>query len=462
MVWPKGGTVSTTLDSELFRDLYGSQRMRAVFDARRLLQGWLDSWAALARAEAKVGIVPVDAAVRIAAVADASLYDLDAIRTGIAEGRHVLYPAVRAMAALAGPEAGGYVHWGSTTEDIIDSGLVLQMREGVSLIRASLCEMIGYLARLGMEHKATPMAARTHFQHAVPISFGLKVAIWVDQFMRDLERLDTAAGKALVGHLGGSVGTLAALGELGEDVEREFCQQLELTVPSAPWYAARDRFGELIGAFGMLAATIERMCLEVARLQGNDIGEVAEPLTATQIGSSTMPQKHNPVNSARAAATCKMVRALVPAMQDLMVIPHERDISATTAEWLLIPQCFIMLDGAIQLAQRATKGLRVYPAKMSSNLARTKGAIVSEAVMFGLAPSIGRLDAHEITLQDSRTAAAADRELGDVLLEDMRVTRVLSEQEIRRLVDPERYLGFSEDITERVCTRALSLVEQQA
>jgi 3-carboxy-cis,cis-muconate cycloisomerase len=447
--------MATTLDSEIFRDLFGTERMRAVFDSRRLLQGWLDAWAALADAEVGVGIVPAEAAARIRAVARAELYDMDAIREGITQGRHVLFPSVRALSEAAGEEAGGYVHWGATTEDIIDTGLTLQMRDGVALIRQTLVEMIETLARLALEHSATPMAARTHFQHAVPITFGLKVAVWVDQLRRDLDRIDRGTELAMVGHLGGSAGTLAALGDAGEEVEREFCRILDLDVPTAPWYAARDRYAELISAFGMFAATLERIALEIARLQGNDIGEVAEPLTSTQVGSSTMPQKHNPVNSARAAAACKLVRGLVPVMQGLMVIPHERDISATTAEWLLIPQSFILLDGALTLVNRVVSGLTVNTERMRTNLGITRGSIVSEAVMFGLARHLGRMEAHEISMAASRAAAASGRDLIDVLLEEPRVTSRLTEAELRDLVDPEKYLGFSTEITERVGDAAL-------
>jgi len=423
--------------------------MRAVFDSRRLLQGWFDTWVALAQAEALAGIIPSDAAEQIARAAKRDDFDLDKIREGIASGRHVLYPAVNALADASG-DAGRYVHWGSTTEDIIDTGLILQLRDGLGIISEQVAALTSTLRDLAISHRDTPMAGRTHFQHALPITFGLKASMWVDQLVRDAERLSAAQARVLVGQLGGGVGTLAAFGPRGADVEREFCRLLGLKMPTAAWYAARDRFGELISTLGMLAATIERICLEVARLESNDIAETAEPFGATQVGSSTMPQKRNPVNSARAAAMCKMVRGLVPVMQGAMVISHERDISSTTAEWLLIPQCMIMLDGALEHASRALTGLVVDPERMLVNLGLTRGGIVAEAVMFALAEQVGRLRAHEITLEATRQMQAQDKSLLEVLQDNDEVRAMLSEQRLRELVDPSNYLGLAGEIVDRL------------
>lgn len=440
----------TTLDCTILRGLFGSDRMRAVFDSNRMLHAWFDVWAALAQAQATVGIIPKEAAANISEAAKRDDYDLDAIRQGITEGRHVLYPSVKALAAAAGEEAGKYVHWGSTTEDIIDTGLILQLREGLAIIFKELETLIETLRQIAVEHRDTPMAGRTHYQHALPITFGLKVAMWIDQLSRDVERLTAARSRVLVSLLGGGVGTLSAMGPRGPQVEREFSRLLDLAIPSSPWYAIRDRFGELVSAMGMLAATLERICLEVARLSSDDIAEAAEPFGGKQVGSSTMPQKRNPVNCSRAASMCKMVRGLVPVMQGSMVVSHERDISATTAEWLLIPQCMIMLDGALEHTSRALTGLVVDAPNMLHNLGRSKGGIVAEAVMFALAERIGRLRAHEITLQATRDMSAQGTSLLEVLQKNEEVRTLLTEQQLRDLVDPRKYLGCAVEIVDRL------------
>lgn len=444
--------VPTTLDCTILRNLFGSDRMRAVFDSDRMLHRWFDCWVALAEAEAKLGIIPADAAAQIAAAAKREDFDLDKIRRGIADGRHVLYPSVNALAEAAG-EAGRYVHWGATTEDIIDTGLILQLRDGLEIMLAELTTLVDALREIAIAHRNTVMAGRTHFQHALPITFGLKVSMWIDQLARDVARIESARSRLLVGQLGGGVGTLAAFGPRGPAVEEEFCRLLGLNMPSAAWYAARDRFGELVSCMGMLAATVERICLEVARLESNDIAEAAEPFSARQVGSSTMPQKRNPVNTSRAAAMCKMVRGLVPVMQGCMVVAHERDISATTAEWLLIPQCMIMMDGALEHASRALVGLVVDPARMRQNLDITKGGIVAEAVMFALASHVGRLRAHEMTLQATRDMAVTGKSLLDVLLDNDDIIALVPPEQLADLVDPSNYVGAAGDIVDRLTAR---------
>jgi adenylosuccinate lyase len=447
----------TTLDCFIMRDVFGSSQMREVFDSRKLLQGWLDVWAALAEAQADVGMIPADAAHKIRAEARAENFDLAKIGDGIEDGRHILMPAIRGLTEASG-EAGKYVHWGTTTQDIIDTGLILQCRDAMNLIIGDVRDLIGMCIPIARDYRAHAMAGRTHWQHAVPITFGMKIALWVDELDRDLTRLERCRDEALLAQLGGAGGTLASLGEYAMPVQAAFARRIGLPLADAPWFNQRDRLAELISCVGILAATIERICTEIARLSLTEISEVAEPRTSMQVGSSTMPQKHNPINSERAASSCKMVRGLVPVMQGLMVTAHERDMSATTAEWLLIPQCMILIGGALQLTRRIVRGLVVRPDRMTRNLALTGGGIVAEAVMFGLAEQMGRGAAHELMIKLARLATERECGLDEVLREDPEVRAVLSPEQIAELVDPRNHVGLAaqivDTVVDRVATRA--------
>jgi adenylosuccinate lyase len=434
------------------RDVFGSARMREIFDSSRLLQGWLDTWAAVAEAEADAGMIPAEAAATIRAAARVENFDLQAIGDGVENGRHILMPAIRGLTEASG-EAGKYVHWGTTTQDIIDTGMVLQLRDAVNVIIEDVHDLIGLCVPIAREYRSLAMAGRTHWQHAVPVTFGMKVALWVDELNRDVVRLERCRDETLLAQLGGAGGTMAAVGEKALEVQEAFSRRVGLPMADAPWFNTRDRFAELVSCIGILAGTVERICTEIARLSLTEISEVAEPRTSVQVGSSTMPQKHNPINSERAAATCKMVRGLVPVMQSLMVTAHERDMSATTAEWLLLPQCMIMMGGALQLTRRIVGGMVIKPAHMTANLALTGGGIVAEAVMFGLADAMGRGEAHELMLRLARSAA--DREIGldEVLLDDPDVRAVLSVDQIKALVDPNNHVGLAGEIVDSILAR---------
>jgi 3-carboxy-cis,cis-muconate cycloisomerase len=434
------------------RDVFGSARMREIFDSGRVLQGWLDTWAALAEAEADTALIPAKAAAAIRAAAKAENFDLERIGDGIESGRHILMPAIRGLTEASG-EAGKYVHWGTTTQDIIDTGMVLQLREAVGVLIADTHELIGICVPIARKYRSLAMAGRTHWQHAVPVTFGMKIALWVDELARDVARLERCRDDCLVAQLGGAGGTMAALGTHGPAVLAAFGRRVGLPLADAPWFNQRDRFAELVSCVGILAATVERICTEIARLSLTEISEVAEPRTAVQVGSSTMPQKHNPINSERAAATCRMVRGLVPVMQSLMVTAHERDMTCTTAEWLLLPQCMIMMGGALQLTRRIVGGLVVKPEHITRNLALTGGGIVAEAVMFGLAGALGRGTAHDIMLRLTRTAAEREVPLQQVLLADHEVRAVLSEEQIKALVDPNNHVGMAGEVVDAVLAR---------
>jgi 3-carboxy-cis,cis-muconate cycloisomerase len=434
--------VPTSLDCTLLGDFFGTPAMRAVFDSRALLGSWLDVEVALAEAEADCGVIPAEAVPAIRAAGRAEAYDLEELRAAISATQHPLVPLVRAMTAAAG-ESGRYVHYGATTQDIMDTACVLQVRAGLNLLSADLDAIRASLAALAKQHAETPMAGRTHGQHAVPITFGLKVGVWLAELDREAERLLACRPRVLVGQLAGAAGTLATLGDAGPQVRQALCDRLGLAEPSAPWHAARDGLAELVSCLALLAGTLERIALEVVRLQSTELAEVAEPLTAGHVGSSTMPQKRNPHACELAAAACKLLRGLAPVMVGCMVGAHERDMGAWAAEWMLVPQAMILASGALAGLRPVAEGLDVDAERMRANLELTGGGIMAEAVMIAAAPVLGRDHAHHELMRLARSAAAQGRGLAEVAAADPAFADALGADELERALDPTAYLGES-------------------
>jgi 3-carboxy-cis,cis-muconate cycloisomerase len=451
--------VATTLDCDLLGDFFGTPRMRAVFDSRALLQALLDVEAALAEAEAEVGVIPPEAGQRIRAAAAADRFDLDALREQMLLSQHPLVPIVRALGEEAGADAGQYVHWGATTQDVMDTATVLRVGAALDLIEGSLAELVARLAAHAREYARTPMAGRTHGQHALPITFGLKVAVWLDELGRTRERLAECRPRVLVGELAGGAGTLASLRDHAAAVRENFCRRLSLGVPTTPWHVARDGFAELVSILGLLAGTMEKIALEVIRLQATEVGEVAEHATAAHVGSSTMPQKRNPMTCEYVAAACKLVRGLVPTMQAAMVGAHERDMAAWAVEWLLVPQAFIMIDGALTQLSAVVGGLEIDDERMAANLELTRGAILAEAVMLALGRHTGREYAHELMTRVTRDAARRGVHLRVALREHPEVSAILSESELEVLLESTAYLGEASVLAAAAADRVLPAIE---
>jgi 3-carboxy-cis,cis-muconate cycloisomerase len=444
--------VPTSLDCTLLGDFFGTPAMRAVFDSRALLQSWLDAEVALADAEAECGVIPAEAAGAIKAAANADDYDLEQLRAEIAATQHPLVPLVRTLTAAAG-EAGRYVHYGATTQDIMDTGAVLQVRAGLELLAPDLEAIRASLARLAQRHAETAMAGRTHGQHAVPITFGLKVGVWLDELDRSAERLAECRPRVLVGQLAGAAGTLATLGDAAPQVRRAFCARLGLAEPAAPWHAARDGFAELVSCLALLAGTLERIALEIVQLQSTELAEAAEPLTAGHVGSSTMPQKRNPHACELAAAACKLLRGLAPVMVGSMVGTHERDMATWAVEWMLVPQAMILASGALAGLRPVAEELDVDPRRMRANLELTGGGIMAEAVMIAASPKLGRDHAHDELMRIARSAAKQGTSLADVAAADAEFNAALGPGGLEQALEPAGYLGESARIARDVAAR---------
>jgi adenylosuccinate lyase len=432
----------TTLDCELFRDLFGSGEMRRAFDTRAMVQAWLDVEAALAAAEADVGVIPAPAADRIRSEAQVGHFDLAEIRRGIADSQHPLVPLIRALVERCG-EHGAYVHWGATTQDIIDTGMVLQVRDALPWLLVQVRTSHDACVQLAHRYADVPMAARTHGQHAVPMTFGLKAAGWADELRRVLERLNAAGETIAVAQLAGAGGTLASLGVDADRVVAAFCARLRLRRPGSPWFAARDRIRDLAHALAELGAGAERIGAEVIRLQATEVGELAEGGGNARVGSSTMPQKRNPMLSEYLVASARLLRGVLDPLAHATAHAGERDMSLWAVEWLAVPQAFIIAGGVAEKLAELVGSLEVDATRMRSNLEQTDGAIMAEAAMMALARKLGHEAAHALLTAASRDALASGRTLLDVLVDDPRAGALLDAALRERLGDPGTYLGWS-------------------
>jgi adenylosuccinate lyase/3-carboxy-cis,cis-muconate cycloisomerase len=432
----------TALDCELFRDLFGSAEMRRVFDTRSMVQAWLNAEAALAAAEAEVGVIPASAAERIASEADVGHYDLAELRRGIAHSQHPLVPVIRALAQRCG-EHGGYVHWGATTQDIMDTGMVLQIRDALPWLLDHVSTAREGCVQLARDYAEVPMAARTHGQQAVPMTFGLKAAGWADELARVHWRLSAARTAISVAQLGGGGGTLASLGGDAEAVLDAFCARLELARPAVPWFAIRDRVRDIAHALAELGASGERIAAEVIRLQATEVGELSEGGGDRRVGSSTMPQKRNPMLSEYLVASARLLRGVIQALADATAHAGERDMSLWAVEWVAVPQAFILAGGIAEKLSQLVRSLSVDPVRMRANLNLTDGAILAEAAMMALASELGHEEAHAVVTAASRTAVSTGRPLLDVLVEDPRAGPLMDASLLARLRDPGAYLGWS-------------------
>jgi adenylosuccinate lyase/3-carboxy-cis,cis-muconate cycloisomerase len=434
------------LGSALLRDLYGTPEVRAALDSRALLQGWLDAEVALARAEADVGVIPAEAADRIAAEAVATRFDVDELRTGIAESQHPLVPLIRALAERC-EAMGGYVHWGVTTQDIIDTGAMLQARTAIGLIRADVAGAADAAAALSRRHATDPQPGRTHGQHAVPIAFGQKAASWADELGRSVGRLDRLSADAVCGQLGGAAGSLAALGEHADAVRTRFAVHLQMPVPAIAWHAARDRVRDVAHALTQVAAAGERVAAEVVRLQATEVAEVREPEQPGHVGSSTMPLKRNPMTSEYLIASARLAYAAAAALEFSPAHAGERDMGLWAIEWVALPEALILTSSVASKLRWVLEGLEVDTGRMRENLDITRGAIMAEAVMMDMARHWGHEGAHVIVARASARAAAEGIGLDAALALDPEVTARYQADELARLVsDPSSYLGSPDGV----------------
>jgi 3-carboxy-cis,cis-muconate cycloisomerase len=437
----------------LLEPLFRWDSIEELLSDRARVQGMLDFEAALARAEARVGLAPRPAAEVIAAKCRAEFFDMDQLARATQLAGNPAIPLVHELTALVGkddPDAMRFVHWGATSQDVIDTGFILQLRSALERIEAELGRLAGGLAQLADQHRATLVAGRTWMQQALPTTFGLKAAGWLDAVDRHRLRLGEVRRRALVVQLGGAVGTLAALGKKGLEVAKALAEELTLAVPDLPWHGHRDRVGEVATTLGLCTSTLGKIARDIALHTQTELGEVFEPTGKGRGGSSTLPGKRNPVSSAVVLAAATRVPGLVSSMLTAMVQEQERGLGGWQAEWETMPEIIGLAAGALhQLAEIVTR-LEINQAKMAQNLELTQGLIFAEAVQMELGRTIGRMAAHERVEAACTEARAKKRHLRDVLAEDAAVTRHLTAEELDRLFDPRQYLGVAEALIDRV------------
>lgn len=439
--------------SHLLDSLFGSPAVDAIFSDRGRLQGMLDFEAALAAAEARVGVIPAAAASPISAKCRAELFDPMALAEATALAGNPAIPLVKhltALVAAGAPEAAHFVHWGATSQDAMDTGLVLQLRAALVPIDSDLARLADALAALATAHKLTMLPGRTWLQHALPVTFGLKAAGWLDAVERHRIRLASLRPRLLALQFGGAAGTLAALGDRGLAVAAALAQELRLTLPDVPWHTNRDRLAELATTLGMIVGTLGKIARDLSLLMQTDVGEAFEPAGEGRGGSSTMPHKRNPVTSAVVLAAATRAPGLAATLLASMVQEHERGLGGWHAEWTALPELVVLTAGALGQMAGTMANLEVDADRMKANLEVTQGLMMAEAVALALGPTLGRLAAHERVEAACRRALSEGRHLRPVLAEDAVVTGQLSSSDLDRLFDPRSYVGAAVALIERV------------
>ena len=439
---------ATLIDSRYLGSLFSTPEMRAVFADTATLARYTQTEVALALAEGKLGLIPADAAQTIAERAPTIALDMDRLERETHNVGYPILPLVHQLAEGLG-DAGKYLHWGATTQDIMDTALVLQIRAGLDLVEADLRGVAAQLRRLSAEYRDTPMAGRTHLQHALPVTFGLKTAIWLGMVERNLERLQQLRPRVLVGQFAGAGGTLASLGTRGLDVQVAMMAELKLGVPETTWHTARDGLAETAQWLGLVTTSLAKMALDVSLMMANELSEVFEPFVQGRGASSTMPQKRNPISCEVMIGAAKTVRHLAGLALDGAVQDFERATGPWQAEWVALPEAFLHTAGSVSQALFMLTGLEVDTQRMRQNLDSTGGLIVAEAVMMGLAPALGRNEAHDVVYAACRIALEQKRTLADVLKANEEVTRLVSLEQIDAMCEPTNYLGCAAQMVDK-------------
>jgi 3-carboxy-cis,cis-muconate cycloisomerase len=433
--------------------MFTTERMSAIFSPESRVRRLLEFEAALARAEARAGIIPERAAEAIGNKCDVGLYDVPALEREAAVAGTLALPLVRRLTEHVQEDARGFVHWGTTSQDALDTGMVLQVREGLDVLVDDLLAVGSSCASLAERHAATPMAGRTLLQHAVPITFGLKAAHWLSLTTSQVHRLVEARGEALAVQLGGAAGTLAALGGRGIHVAELLAGELDLAPPDLPWHTDRDRVALLAGALGTVAGAMGKIATDVVLLAQTEVGEVSEGAAPGKGRSSAMPQKRNAVDATFALSAARLAIGVVPVLLWSMVQEHERAVGGWQAEWAAVPELFRHTAGAVGRVRTVVENLEVDPQRMRANLEASGGQVMAEALAMALATHVGRHEAHDIVAGATRRAAEGGVDLRTAAGDDERVRALVGLADLDRILDPATYLGDAEAFVGRAIER---------
>jgi 3-carboxy-cis,cis-muconate cycloisomerase len=441
---------TSVIDSAVFRDIFSTEAMRRVFSDENRVQKYLDFESALAQAQARLGIIPQRAAEEISRHCNVAEIDFAKLKVQTERIGYPVLPVVQQLVGLCRDGLGEWCHWGATTQDITDTATVLQIREALTLIEADLAGIAGALAGLARRYRDTPMAGRSNLQQAVPITFGYKMATLLAAFERHRQRLKELRPRVLVGEFGGAAGTLSSLGGSGLEVQAGLMTELGLGQPAIAWHTVRDTIAETGCFLGLVTGTCGKLAFDIKLMMQTEVEELYEPFHEGRGSSSTMPQKRNPISSVYITALSSVVRQHVAALLDAMVEDHERATGPWEIEWIVLPEIFSFTAGALAQTLFVLNGLQVDEKKMRANLDLTKGLIVSEAVMMGLGPHLGRQYAHDLVYDICRQVIATGRPLVDLLAENDEVRKHLDRAALERLCDPANYLGEAGAMVDRV------------
>ena len=439
---------SHPIDFEINPGVFSTPELTQIFDEKARYQRWLDFEAALARVQGEMGVIPQEAAEEIGRKAKLKYLDLEGVHEGYLRSRNSIIPLINGLRKVCEKGYGEYVHYGVTTQDVLDTAEILELRETLTLVYRDLRALEAICLDLARQHRSTPMVARTHGQQALPTTFGLKVVVWLSEIRRHIERLKSIHQSIAFGQLGGAVGTMAALGPGAMETARRTLNLLGLGHSKVAWHNSRDNIGELASVFSILITTLAKMANEIFQLQKTEIGELSEPVPKGTVASSTMPHKRNPVICQRVVLLSRHVRYLTGTIVESMAHEHERDARCLWAEWLAVPQLCIYTGAALQYMIDVMSGLQIHLDRMMENLHLQKAVIASEWLLFRLSGIIGKTKSSQKVHELSNKAMDTGISFKDVVVDDPEIGALLTPEDLAYLDHPEKYIGHALEIVD--------------
>ena len=447
---------ASIFDSEFYQNSWGTPEMRAVFDDKRRYQRWLDIEAALARVQAELGVIPAEAAREITAKADLERIDLDYVKAELSRTQHSLVPLLRGLQKVCEGGWGEYIHFGPTTQDIEDTGGVLELKEAWTIILRDMRAVEERLMDLARRHRDTLMCGRTHGQQALPITLGLKFAVWLSEIHRGIQRLNEMSGRLFVAMLHGGAGSMAGLGEKSQQTLEGWALELGLQVPDVGWGNSRDRLGEYVGVLSLTAAGLGKISNEIFCLSRSEVGEMAEGLPDGYVGSSTMPHKRNPEISEMVVALSRVVRSHLPATLESVDCVNERDTRSWRIDWWSLPQVSLAMSAMLSMTIKLLDGLEIDERRMLENLDMLHGLLLSEGLMFALGKAIGKQTAHHVIGEACMRVYKQKRPIADVLMEMEEVSAHMTREDIEAIADYGRHVGRAGEMVDKTVATSMA------
>jgi len=442
---------SHIIDSEVHQDAWSTEETRHIFDTRTRFQRWLDIEVALARAQGRLGVIPEEAAREIAKNADMDRIDMAQLKADFALTQHSLMPLLKAVQRLCPGDTGEYIHFGPTTQDIEDTGGILEIKDAYHVMLRDMREIEDILMDLARKHRETVMCGRTHSQQGLPITLGLKLAIWISEIRRHIERFKQMAPRLFVGMLHGGAGSMSALGPKAMETMELMMTDLGLGVPDVGWGNSRDILAEYVCNVANAAATFGKIANEIFQLGKTELGEMSEPLPEAYIGSSTMPHKRNPEICEFVVMLSRIIRSHAGVALEAVVCEHERDTRSWRTDWLTLPECSMMMGAILKMMKTLLADLGIHEERIAQNLDLLKGLMLSEAYMFLLGEKIGKQTAHHVVGKAALAAMRENRHLKETLMDIPEVRAVISAEELEEISDYRRHIGFAREMVDKVC-----------